>query len=371
MIKIQVEEFPVESQEVALRKAAQTLVYEPHDSILAKYDALVDNVLVKKQFIGVTVENRQIPMYQFGTGSLKILLDACLHGGEDMGAELWLKWAQTLVSVHSPILNHCSVYIIPVVNRDRTGRQNANYVNLNRNFVWGWSGATEKPWCKTGATTQSTSHYVYNPMVGDPAGGYPPTWTNTMGVVKNYLPFEKLPSTWTCPICGALKSTFSNAMNWHGPSAGSEPETQAMRTVFTTLKPHIYVNTHQGGGPWIMGHAPTTDTVMRTTMTEIKNAIITRSAELGVTPYAFSIYGLSGGFAASDAYSAGIMDFLLEWTGAEWAPPLEEVLSTYYNKWVAIGDVLCGCELNPPQPSIVPLLAIVGGLFFLIISLKT
>ena len=365
---MRVEEFPIVSEEVALRKAAQTVVYEPHDSVLAKYDALVDNLLVKKHIIGTTVENRPIPMYQFGTGQVKILLDACLHGGEDMGAELFLKWVKTILSIHSPILNHCSIYIVPVVNRDRTGRPNANYVNLNRNFAYGWSGAAEKPWCKTNATSQQTSHYVYDPMVGDPEHGYPPTWTNPAGVVKNYLPFEVLPSTWTCPVCGALKSTFFNSQNWHGPSAASEPETQAMRNVFATLKPHIYVNTHQGGGPYLAGLVPSSDTVMRTTMTEIKNEIITRSAELGVTPYPFYIWGLSAGMADSDAYNAGIIDFQLEWTGAEWAPPLEEVLSTYYNKWVAIGDVLCGCELTP-QPSILPLLVIVG-LFFLAISQK-
>jgi rubredoxin len=40
--------------------------------------------------------------------------------------------------------------------------------------------------------------YVYDPGVGDPENG-----------VKAGTPFEKLPDSWTCPVCGAAKSDFS------------------------------------------------------------------------------------------------------------------------------------------------------------------
>ncbi len=39
--------------------------------------------------------------------------------------------------------------------------------------------------------------YVYDPSVGDPENGIPP---NT--------PFEELPDSWVCPVCGAGKSEF-------------------------------------------------------------------------------------------------------------------------------------------------------------------
>jgi len=39
--------------------------------------------------------------------------------------------------------------------------------------------------------------YIYDPKEGDPAGNIP---ANT--------PFEKVPSDWLCPICGAPKSDF-------------------------------------------------------------------------------------------------------------------------------------------------------------------
>jgi rubredoxin len=39
--------------------------------------------------------------------------------------------------------------------------------------------------------------YIYDPEKGDPDGDVPP---NT--------PFEKLPDTWVCPMCGAPKDMF-------------------------------------------------------------------------------------------------------------------------------------------------------------------
>jgi flavin reductase (DIM6/NTAB) family NADH-FMN oxidoreductase RutF/rubredoxin len=39
--------------------------------------------------------------------------------------------------------------------------------------------------------------YVYDPKTGDPDGG-----------VKPGTPFEKIPDSWVCPVCGASKSEF-------------------------------------------------------------------------------------------------------------------------------------------------------------------
>ena len=40
--------------------------------------------------------------------------------------------------------------------------------------------------------------YVYDPAVGDPGND-----------IAAGTPFEKLPDSWTCPVCGASKSDFS------------------------------------------------------------------------------------------------------------------------------------------------------------------
>jgi flavin reductase (DIM6/NTAB) family NADH-FMN oxidoreductase RutF/rubredoxin len=39
--------------------------------------------------------------------------------------------------------------------------------------------------------------HIYDPELGDPAAGVPPG-----------TPFEELPDSWTCPVCGAEKSDF-------------------------------------------------------------------------------------------------------------------------------------------------------------------
>ena len=39
--------------------------------------------------------------------------------------------------------------------------------------------------------------YVYDPELGDPASGIAPG-----------TPFEAIPDTWVCPLCGAAKSDF-------------------------------------------------------------------------------------------------------------------------------------------------------------------
>jgi rubredoxin len=40
--------------------------------------------------------------------------------------------------------------------------------------------------------------YVYDPTVGDPVNG-----------VKSGIPFEEVPETWVCPVCGAAKKQFA------------------------------------------------------------------------------------------------------------------------------------------------------------------
>ena len=43
-------------------------------------------------------------------------------------------------------------------------------------------------------------HYEYNPELGDPDHGYPPG-----------TPFQELPNSWVCPVCGASIDKFNRA----------------------------------------------------------------------------------------------------------------------------------------------------------------
>ena len=43
----------------------------------------------------------------------------------------------------------------------------------------------------------SVCGYVYDPQIGDPDSG-----------AKPGTPFEQLPATWVCPVCGVGKEAF-------------------------------------------------------------------------------------------------------------------------------------------------------------------
>jgi rubredoxin len=43
----------------------------------------------------------------------------------------------------------------------------------------------------------SSCGFIYDPAEGDPDGGIPPG-----------TPFEEIPDTWFCPVCGARKQDF-------------------------------------------------------------------------------------------------------------------------------------------------------------------
>lgn len=47
----------------------------------------------------------------------------------------------------------------------------------------------------------SVCGYVYDPEYGDPDTGIAPG-----------TPFEKIPDSWSCPICGATKELFNKMM---------------------------------------------------------------------------------------------------------------------------------------------------------------
>ncbi len=46
----------------------------------------------------------------------------------------------------------------------------------------------------------SICDYLYDPEAGDPANGVAPG-----------TPFDSLPDSWVCPVCGAEKSLFEKA----------------------------------------------------------------------------------------------------------------------------------------------------------------
>ena len=235
------------------------------------YPSMASYEVIGKSYLG-----NDIYMFKFGNMSGgRVLWDSQLHGNEDAGSEIGYWFAQWLLTNNTErannILEKSCFMVIPVVNIDSTGRTNANHyggtvrygVNLNRNFVNGWG--------KSGSSDKSSTEY-------------------------------------------------------RGPFAGSENETQVMRSVFSQYKPRFYVNTHMWGGPIVYSYRdndPTTLSALKTEMDQLRS-------EYGGTPYGFTSLG-GGGFAIGDAGILGIQSFLLE-INNENTPSLNTLKSYYYPK---------------------------------------
>jgi Zinc carboxypeptidase/Kre9/KNH-like N-terminal Ig-like domain len=139
--------------------------------------------------VGKTVYGKNIYVFKIGTPSApRIMYDGEVHATEDSGTEVMYTFAKWLLesgdSRATRILQTTYHMFIPIVNRDIYGaKTNAHGVDLNRNGVYGWG--------QTGSSDPSSSDY-------------------------------------------------------RGPYAGSEPETQALRSAWQRWRPVFYINTHHG-----------------------------------------------------------------------------------------------------------------------------
>lgn len=85
---------------------------------------------------GSTVQNRSIPIVEFGGGEDVIVFLAAIHGNEPAGAPLLWRLAEHL-EANRDLLDNRHVILLPVANPDGfagNSRHNANGIDLNRNF---------------------------------------------------------------------------------------------------------------------------------------------------------------------------------------------------------------------------------------------
>jgi hypothetical protein len=234
---------------------------------------------VSYESIGKTVQNQTILMFRIGNPSGGVVLfDGALHGWEAEGSQLLYYYAKWLLTNGDPlaqrILADTCTLIVPVVNIDSyfTNRKNAHGVDLNRNFASNW---------QYGGST-------------DPA-----------------------------------------SETYRGPSALSEPESQALAKVFQTRKPSAYVNVHDGGGELVYASSYT-DSAYRTSVLSKINSM---SAQRGVTPYGDpTVISFPGG-SISDAAKAGAQtSFLLELGNG--TRTLSEVSTLVLPRFIPIAAVL-------------------------------
>jgi hypothetical protein len=240
------------------------VTFTPKATMISKWIALCEAHPTEASYesIGKYYEGNDIYLFKIGNpkGGV-IFFDAAMHGWEDIGTEIQYLWANWILTNDSEasnrILENNYVLFEPVVTwggwYDGTPeRGNANITNgktygvdINRNFVTGW------------------------------------TYLDGAGTPNN-------PS--------------------HGSSGADQNETQAVRYVFETYTPEIYVNMHYGGGPWL-DSCGTNATITNL----IKSKISQISIESGFDfPWSLGSISASGGYAVADANSFGANSWMWE-----------------------------------------------------------
>jgi hypothetical protein len=247
-------------------------------SLEAKYPTLVSH-----ETIGKTLQGKNIYMFRVGNSSGgKFMFDGRIHGPEDCGTEngvAFIKWVLTNGSSDAnSIKTKNYLLFIPGINIDSVARQNMrrNYtingvvtkvlygVDLNRNFVSGWG--------ETGS--------------GNPTNNY----------------------------------------EYRGISAGSEPETQAVRNAMLKYKPAIYMNVHCG---MQMLRYTNYDTPTKNTIANI--SYYASKYKQPTMSYYPPIKGCYGGYVCKDGDVIGGTGWIHE--SSEWGPlpsTLSGYLSTIY-----------------------------------------
>ena len=174
----------------------QIAAWQTYAELIAHFDFLVfqnSSAASKTLLQNTSVDGISLYVYKFGINTTRIVLfDGGIHGLEyyNCHALLWTaQWLMNGTAAALDVLAHEQVCIVPSINPDQytEARKNAAGVDLNRNFVLGWELGVSDP----------------------------------------------------------------ESEEYRGPSAASEPETQAMRALFTAIEPDVYVSLHDNGGPYI------------------------------------------------------------------------------------------------------------------------
>jgi len=255
--------------------------------------------LVKSETIGRTVRNNPVKMYRIGNpNGGKVFFDGQIHGQSFVSSELLYLFAKWLLESDDPlairILERNCVLLVPIINYDLDARVNVNGVDLNRNFPTNWG--------ETGSST---------------------------------------PGDW----------------EYRGLSPASEPETQAIVSVFVNEKPVFYINHHNWGGPYMASKCR--DAAQQSYQNSIYNAYVALAQQRGA-PYVYTDYRPSataggGGLASTEASLRGINGWIWETCdvgGGETyntPPSLDRTINFYFPSWLPMAITMCqACEVVLP-----------------------
>jgi len=183
---------------------------------------LVNNhkLIASFESIGKTVQGNDIWLFRIGKQSkVKILIDGTMHGMEQPTGHCIMHLMEWLLggSVEANyVLSRMQVLLVPIVNYDKYQPDGVGKPSYRKN-------ARPDP--------------TYFPPTGigciDPNAD--PPRCNGVDLNRNHI------RGWS-PNSDTLSSYYA------GPSAASEPETQAINALIQTENPKVYVNMHDWGG---------------------------------------------------------------------------------------------------------------------------
>lgn len=255
------------------------------DQLISSMKTLADQnpAVCSYQSIGKTTQNSDIWLFRVGNGSNKLLIDGATHGMENPSSHCILYLMQWLLGGSAEaqnVLSRLQVVLVPIVNYDRCAPPSGTGNPIYR------KNARPDPVIGFGCTV------VTDPPV-----------CSGVDVNRNHI------RGWAA-VSDSLSPYYS------GPSAGSEPETQAMNNIYASEVAKVYVNMHDWGGPSFLYVAY--DGLSAKTNTLLDNYAI-KAQSLGLAPHTTRIPTNSPGGQAKDDGCRSGQTISINWeeTGGE------------------------------------------------------
>ncbi len=274
----------IKQKQISLFAEPTPAKYHSHDEVIAELKALEDSGVAKTYIIGNTHEGRDIWAVRISDNPSEdeeepgALFFGCEHAGEWIGIEVPLSIAQYLVDNYysdqdiTYLVDSCEIWIVPVMNPDG----------------YEYSRTTDRMWQKNRRDNGDGTFGV------DLASNW------------DYM--------WDAP--GSFGTTSSDY--YRGPSAFSEPETQAIRDLILSCDFRVLMDYHSPGqmigSPWDYTLEPCADDIPMGTMKLTMRNLIKETSGANYIDWAdWSGTFVFPGSATDWAYGVlGIYSFFIE-----------------------------------------------------------
>ena len=152
---------PTRSPTAQRTASAQSVLLEPTSTLPPNISATPNSFITVVPFfdgpiiIGQSLDGRPIEAYRFGSGLIKRMIVAGIHGGYEWNTTLLMTELMNYLQQYPDTIPRLvSLYVITTMNPDgllrekgASGRANSNNVDLNRNFPINWQAEWSRSGC--------------------------------------------------------------------------------------------------------------------------------------------------------------------------------------------------------------------------------